>query len=129
LYIQYDEFDNAATTIMNHSPEAWDHMQFKDVAVKVANVELYYKAVHFYLEEHPDLINDILNVLALRVDHARVVDIMRKVEPQNLFVKIVLSDLPAITPMDIFSVMCLGRSPPSCETIHGCSTEQQCVCC
>ncbi|THG03500.1 hypothetical protein TEA_021259 [Camellia sinensis var. sinensis] len=78
LYIQYDEFDNAATTIMNHSPEAWDHMQFKDVAVKVANVELYYKAVHFYLEEHPDLINDLLNVLALRVDHTRVVDIMRK---------------------------------------------------
>ncbi|KAF9591335.1 hypothetical protein IFM89_003958 [Coptis chinensis] len=61
LYIQYDEFDNAATTIMNHSPEAWDHMQFKDVAVKVANVELYYKAVHFYLQEHPDLINDLLH--------------------------------------------------------------------
>ncbi|KAH8519947.1 hypothetical protein H0E87_001406 [Populus deltoides] len=78
LYIQYDEFDNAATTIMNHSPEAWDHMQFKDVVVKVANVELYYKAVHFYLQEHPDLINDLLNVIALRVDHTRVVDIMRK---------------------------------------------------
>ncbi|XP_022887146.1 clathrin heavy chain 1-like [Olea europaea var. sylvestris] len=78
LYIQYDEFDNAATTVMNHSPEAWDHMQFKDIIVKVANVELYYKAVHFYLQEHPDLINDVLNVLALRVDHARVVDIMRK---------------------------------------------------
>ncbi|XP_031382114.1 clathrin heavy chain 1-like isoform X1 [Punica granatum] len=78
LYILYDEFDTAATTIMNHSPEAWDHMQFKDVIVKVANVEIYYKAVHFYLQEHPDLINDILNVLALRVDHSRVVDIMRK---------------------------------------------------
>ncbi|KAK2982510.1 hypothetical protein RJ640_026353 [Escallonia rubra] len=78
LYIQYDEFDNAATTVMNHSPDAWDHMQFKDIAVKVANVELYYKAVHFYLQEHPDLINDLLNVLALRVDHTRVVDIMRK---------------------------------------------------
>ncbi|BBN15445.1 clathrin heavy chain [Marchantia polymorpha subsp. ruderalis] len=78
LYIQYDEFDNAAATIMNHSPEAWDHMQFKDVSVKVANVELYYKAVHFYLQEHPDLINDLLNVLAPRVDHTRVVDIMRK---------------------------------------------------
>jgi clathrin heavy chain len=64
---------------MNHSPEAWDHMQFKDVVVKVANVELYYKAVHFYLQEHPDLINDLLNVIALRVDHTRVVDIMRKV--------------------------------------------------
>ncbi|CAN6483932.1 unnamed protein product [Victoria cruziana] len=78
LYIQYDEFDNAATTIMSHSPEAWDHMQFKDVAVKVANVELYYKAVHFYLQEHPDLINDLLHVLALKVDHTRVVDIIRK---------------------------------------------------
>ncbi|KAM7265861.1 hypothetical protein ACFE04_003544 [Oxalis oulophora] len=78
LYIQYDEFDNAATTVMNHSPEAWDHMQFKDVVAKVANVELYYKAVHFYLQEHPDLLNDLLHVLALRVDHTRVVDIMRK---------------------------------------------------
>ncbi|KAI3793232.1 hypothetical protein L1987_35848 [Smallanthus sonchifolius] len=78
LYIQYDEFDNAASTVMNHSPAAWDHMQFKDIVVKVANVELYYKAVHFYLQEHPDLINDVLNVLALRVDHTRVVDIMRK---------------------------------------------------
>ncbi|XP_073124837.1 clathrin heavy chain 1 isoform X2 [Henckelia pumila] len=78
LYVQYDEFDNAATTVMNHSPEAWEHLQFKDIIVKVANVELYYKAVHFYLQEHPDLINDVLNVLALRVDHTRVVDIMRK---------------------------------------------------
>ncbi|KHN46140.1 Clathrin heavy chain 1 [Glycine soja] len=78
LYIQYDEFDNAATTVMNHSPEAWDHMQFKDIIVKVASVELYYKAVHFYLQEHPDILNDLLNVLALRVDHTRVVDIMRK---------------------------------------------------
>ncbi|KAF7113172.1 hypothetical protein RHSIM_RhsimUnG0153400 [Rhododendron simsii] len=33
-------------------------MKFKDVAVKVASIEL---------EEHPDLINDMLNVLALRV--------------------------------------------------------------
>ncbi|KAJ0021343.1 hypothetical protein Pint_32516 [Pistacia integerrima] len=78
LYIQYDEFDNAATTIMNHSPEAWEHMQFKDVIVKVASVEIYYKAVYFYLQEHPDLINDLLNVLALRIDHTHVVDIMQK---------------------------------------------------
>ncbi|CDY35984.1 BnaA05g29660D [Brassica napus] len=78
LYIQYAEFDNAATTVMNHSPEAWEHVQFKDIVGKVANVEVYYKAVHFYLLEHPDIINDLLNVLALRLDHTRVVDIMRK---------------------------------------------------
>nr|CAB3462800.1 unnamed protein product [Digitaria exilis] len=55
LYIQYDEFDNAATTIMNHSPDAWDHMQFKDVCVKVANVELYYKALYVEEEDYERL--------------------------------------------------------------------------
>jgi clathrin heavy chain len=79
LYIQCDRFNNAATTVMNHSPDAWDHMQFKFIIVNVSSVELYYMAVHFYLQEHPDSINDLLNVLACRVDHARVVDIMRKV--------------------------------------------------
>lgn len=82
LYITYDEYDNAAGVIMQHSPEAWDHMQFKDVIVKVANLEVYYKAVHFYLQEHPDMINDLLHVLAPRVDHSRTVDIFRKVGPQ-----------------------------------------------
>ncbi|GKA19439.1 clathrin heavy chain 1 [Tanacetum coccineum] len=64
--------------VMNHSPEAWDHMQFKDIVVKVANVELYCKVVHFYLQEHPGLINDVLNGLTLRVGHTHVVEIKRK---------------------------------------------------
>lgn len=130
LYIQYDEFDNAATTIMNHSPEAWDHMQFKDVAVKVANVELYYKAVHFYLQEHPDLINDLLNVLALRVDHTRVVDIMKKVILRHRF--FTLKPLGVFLSLDAeyipFSWI-LGGSLAACEAIHDCSSEQQRVCC
>jgi hypothetical protein len=38
-----------------------------------------FPAVHLYLqEEHSDLINDMQHVLSLRVDHTRVVDIMRK---------------------------------------------------
>ncbi|KAL7107602.1 hypothetical protein ACP275_06G065400 [Erythranthe tilingii] len=78
LYIQYEEFDNAATTVMNHSPEAWDHAQFKDIIVKVVNVDLYYRAVLFCLQEHPDLINDLLNVLARLVDHGRVVGITKE---------------------------------------------------
>lgn len=123
LYIQYDEFDNAATTIMNHSPEAWDHMQFKDVIVKVANVELYYKSVHFYLQEHPDLLNDVLNVLALRVDHARVVDIMRKVA---LILSNISLDLGLYLFLSLmFFLLCaVGWSSPSCQAIHGCSSEQ-----
>lgn len=79
LYIQYEEFDNAAATIMGHSPDAWDHVQFKDVASQVATVDVHYKAIHFYLQAHPELLNDLLAVLAPRVDHSRVVDLMRKV--------------------------------------------------
>eukprot|EP00958_Prasinococcus_capsulatus_P003761 scaffold346_cov387-Prasinococcus_capsulatus_cf.AAC.4 len=77
LYMQYDEYDNAALVMMNH-PDAWEHVQYKDVLVKVANLELYYKSISFYLEEHPSSLNDLLSVLSSRVDHARVVDIMRK---------------------------------------------------
>ena len=33
--MQYDEYDNAAQCMMAHSSVAWEHVQFKDVAVKV----------------------------------------------------------------------------------------------
>ena len=51
-----------ALVMMNHSGVAWEHVHFKDVAVKVSNVEVYYRAISFYLEEHPDLLNDLLKV-------------------------------------------------------------------
>merc|ERR1712188_255743 len=60
LYVQYDEYDNAAMVMMNHSPEAWEHVSFKDVAVKVSNADLFYKAISFYLDEHPLLLCDLL---------------------------------------------------------------------
>ena len=60
LLAQYDEFDNAALTMIAHSPTAWDHVHFKEVLVKVSNVEVYYNAISFYLTEHPDLLVDML---------------------------------------------------------------------
>ena len=77
LYIAYDEYDNAAGVMMEH-PDAWEHVSFKDVCVKVANVEVYYKALNFYLQDHPTKLNDLLTVLTPRIDHTRVVDLMRK---------------------------------------------------
>lgn len=38
-----DEFDNAALAMMERSADAYEHNQFKDVVVRVANVEIYYK--------------------------------------------------------------------------------------
>jgi len=78
LYIHYDEFDNAALTMINHSADAWEHPLFKDVIAKVNSTEICYKAVQFYLSEHPLLTNDLMVPLANRVDHSRVVAIVRK---------------------------------------------------
>ena len=80
LYVQYDEYDNAAGVMMEHSPDAWEHVLFKDVCGKVSNSEVHYRALQFYLDEHPDLLNNLLETLTPRLDHARVVDLMRKAE-------------------------------------------------
>ncbi|KAH9275316.1 hypothetical protein BASA83_002084 [Batrachochytrium salamandrivorans] len=78
LYTHYDEYDNAALTIMSHSADAWEHTLFKEVIVKVNNIEIYYKALRFYLEEQPLMINDLLTGLSARVDHTRVVSLFQK---------------------------------------------------
>lgn len=78
LYIQYDEYDNAAHCMMAHSPVAWEHVTFKDVVIKVSNVDVYYKAIRFYLQEHPELLSDVMKAMEMRLDHARVVDMFRK---------------------------------------------------
>merc|ERR1712137_1346473 len=44
----------------------------------MGNVELYYKAVDFYLAEQPLQIVSLLQAIAAKVDHARVVAIARK---------------------------------------------------
>jgi clathrin heavy chain len=76
--------------MIERSADAWEHNQFKDVIVRVANIEMYdyfsyycysaidtlsryYKALSFYVQEQPLLITDLLAVLTPRIDHTRVV--------------------------------------------------------
>ncbi|KAI0675438.1 clathrin heavy chain [Trametes maxima] len=80
LYIKYDEFDNAALAMIERSSDAWEHNQFKDVIVRVANVEIYYKALTFYLQEQPTLLTDLLSVLIPRIDHGRVVRMFQQID-------------------------------------------------
>ncbi|KAI0652837.1 clathrin heavy chain [Cubamyces menziesii] len=80
LYIKYDEFDNAALAMIERSADAWEHNQFKDVIVRVANVEIYYKALTFYLQEQPTLLTDLLSVMIPRIDHGRVVRMFQQID-------------------------------------------------
>ncbi|CAF0746769.1 unnamed protein product [Didymodactylos carnosus] len=80
LYDKYEEFDNAILTMMSHPTEAWRENHFKDIIAKVANIELYYKAIDFYLEFKPMLLNDLLLILSARLDHTRTVNYFMKVK-------------------------------------------------
>ena len=92
LYDKYEEFDNAVLAMMAHPTEAWRESHFKDIITKVnilfktetirhfysylalsqvANIELYHRAIQFYLDYKPMLLNDLLLVLAPRLDHTR----------------------------------------------------------
>lgn len=72
LYTHHDEFDNGIKIMIEHSADAWDHTIFTDTITKVVNMELYYKAINFYLEEQPKYIHDLLTVLTQKLDNERV---------------------------------------------------------
>ncbi|CAG0883299.1 unnamed protein product [Cyprideis torosa] len=78
LYDKYEEYDNAILTMMAHPTQAWRESHFKDIITKVANIELYYKAINFYLEFKPMLLNDVLLILSPRLDHTRAVNFFTK---------------------------------------------------
>lgn len=78
LYSNYDQFDNAVDVLMDHSAECWEHELFKTTLKQVANVEIYYRGVNFYLTEHPLLLNDLLLDLVSTLDHIKVVGLVRQ---------------------------------------------------
>jgi len=64
--------------MMERASDAWEHRTFKEIIVKVANLEVYYRALNFYLQEQPTLLTDLLQVLTPRIDVNRVVRIFEK---------------------------------------------------
>lgn len=78
LYCHDDEWDNAALAMMERAADAWEHHSFKDIVVKVTNLEILYRALNFYLQEQPLLLTDLLQALTARVDVNRVVRMFGK---------------------------------------------------
>lgn len=64
--------------MMERAADAWEHHSFKDIVVKVANLEIYYRALNFYLQEQPSLLTDLLQSLTPRIDVNRVVKMFEK---------------------------------------------------
>jgi len=76
LYTHYDQFDNAIDTMILHSPTCWEHEQFKAIITRVTNTEVFYRAINFYLREHPMQLSELLVELSSKLDHKRVVQMI-----------------------------------------------------
>ena len=87
---------NAALAMIQHSEVAFEHSSFKEIIVKAPNLEIYYKAINFYLSEQPTLLVDLLSVLTPKLDLPRVV---------RMFVK--SDNLPLIKP---FLILVLDKN-------------------
>lgn len=57
-----------------------DHEIFKNTLLKVSNTEVIYKAISFYLGHLPLLLPDLLATLKPRLDHARVINIVKNAD-------------------------------------------------
>ncbi|KAI0987660.1 hypothetical protein GJ496_003725 [Pomphorhynchus laevis] len=79
LYDRYEEYDNAISTMIAHPTEGWRESQFRDIITKVANVELYYKAMQFYLDYKPTYLEELMLVISPRLDHTRTVGFFSRV--------------------------------------------------
>lgn len=64
--------------MIEHSPSAWKHDLFSQNIVKVSNHDLFYRAIIFYLEEEPMLLNDLLKLLSMKIDLNKCVQVMKR---------------------------------------------------
>lgn len=60
LLVHSDPFENAVDTMVEQSSECWEHDLFKSLLKQVPNSEAYYRALSFYIDEHPLLVNNLL---------------------------------------------------------------------
>mmetsp|Transcript_16634 Transcript_16634/g.24631 ORF Transcript_16634/g.24631 Transcript_16634/m.24631 type:complete len:1761 (+) Transcript_16634:142-5424(+) len=79
LYKEDGQNDSAVRVMVDHCT-AWKPELFIECVQKVRNQEIYYRAIGFYIEQHPMELKRLLHVLAPSLDNARVVHQLRKAE-------------------------------------------------
>ena len=74
LYQCNNDFEGAASVVLEHSAVAWEHIGFTELLNKVDSTAVLYEAVIFYIRYHPDLVNELLLSIGSRLDTERVVN-------------------------------------------------------
>jgi clathrin heavy chain len=78
LHNHYNGYDNALLVMIEHSPLCFKHDLFTNTLSKVTNSNLYSEAIKFYINEQPQLLNDMLKVIAPKLDLSNTVYDLRK---------------------------------------------------
>ncbi len=78
LHFHYGQSDSAINIMIEHSPSAWEHDTFVQNIQKVANSDLYYRTMKFYLAEQPLLLNEILTSIANKLDLTKTVGLLKQ---------------------------------------------------
>eukprot|EP01062_Namystynia_karyoxenos_P039152 TRINITY_DN28473_c0_g1_i1.p1 TRINITY_DN28473_c0_g1~~TRINITY_DN28473_c0_g1_i1.p1 ORF type:complete len:1684 (+),score=694.99 TRINITY_DN28473_c0_g1_i1:92-5053(+) len=78
LHSSNEDWDKTLKVMLDHPVPAWDEELCKKAAQKAIGAELCYATVTFYLEEHPELVGDLLSALAFRLNPERVVTEVRR---------------------------------------------------
>eukprot|EP01103_Thecamoeba_quadrilineata_P002480 TRINITY_DN12433_c0_g1_i1.p1 TRINITY_DN12433_c0_g1~~TRINITY_DN12433_c0_g1_i1.p1 ORF type:complete len:1676 (-),score=402.97 TRINITY_DN12433_c0_g1_i1:60-5087(-) len=76
LYVQSNDPENAAVTMMTYPEQAWNHASFLETLQNVPIAEIVMRAIRFYLSEHPLLLNELLIHLKKKLDHTRTVQLL-----------------------------------------------------
>lgn len=91
LHCHYNGHDQAIEVMINHSPVAFKHDLFTQTLQKISNTLLFNDAIHFYMQEQPQLVNDMLKVISGRLDLSTTVHEIRKTGYLSLFLSFLKS--------------------------------------
>lgn len=80
LHNHYNGYDQALMAMMEHSPLCFKHDLFTNTLSKVTNSSLYYEAIKFYYTEQPQLLNEMLKVIAPKLDLSTAVFELKKID-------------------------------------------------
>ena len=78
LYCHYSGFDQAIQVMMEHSPSAFKHDLFCQTLQKISNTNIFYEAIRFYIDEQPQLLNEMLKFVGNKLDLTQTVTELRR---------------------------------------------------
>ena len=83
LHVNNEDWLAATNTMMRYATECWDHEIFKDIINRLGASDVLYSAVGFYIQQHPDLLHDLLMHLVKKIDPERVINEVSKLTDVN----------------------------------------------